>query len=81
VGESRQRWRDRLHGGTHRARPFPWPDVMAAGLGLLRLPPAHFWSMTPKELAAALSALLGATHSDAPLPRAALTQLMSRFPD
>ena len=54
---------------------------MAAGLGLLRLPPAHFWSMTPKELAAALRALLGAAHSDAPLPRAALTQLMSRFPD
>jgi uncharacterized phage protein (TIGR02216 family) len=54
---------------------------MAAGLGLLRLPPAHFWSMTPKELAAALHALLGPTHTDAPLPRAALTQLMARFPD
>jgi uncharacterized phage protein (TIGR02216 family) len=54
---------------------------MAAGLGLLRLPPAHFWSMTPKELAAALSTLLGPPHADAPPPRAALTQLMSRFPD
>ena len=32
---------------------------MAAGLGLLRLPPAHFWSMTPKELEAALRGLLG----------------------
>ena len=27
---------------------------MAAGLGTLRLPPAVFWAMTPKELAAAL---------------------------
>jgi len=54
---------------------------MAAGLGLLRLPPAHFWSMTPKELQAALRALLGPTPADPPLPRATLAQLMSRFPD
>ena len=54
---------------------------MAAGLGLLRLPPAHFWSMTPKELEAALRGLLGPAHSDAPPPRAALAQLMARFPD
>ena len=54
---------------------------MAAGLGLLRLPPAHFWSMTPRELEAALRALLGPTHADAPLPRAALARLMDRFPD
>ena len=54
---------------------------MAVGLGLLRLPPAHFWSMTPRELDAALRGLLGPVQSDAPLPRAALTHLMSRFPD
>jgi uncharacterized phage protein (TIGR02216 family) len=71
----------RVYGGTHRARPFPWADVMAAGLGLLRLPPAHFWSMTPKELAAALRGLLGPHYADAPLPRTALARLMSRFPD
>jgi uncharacterized phage protein (TIGR02216 family) len=53
---------------------------MAAGLGLLCLPPAAFWAMTPKELAAALRALRGHTP-DAPLPRAALAQLMTRFPD
>jgi len=55
--------------------------VMAAGLGLLRLPPAHFWSMTPREFEAALSALLGPAHADAPLPRSALAEMMSRFPD
>jgi uncharacterized phage protein (TIGR02216 family) len=54
---------------------------MAIGLGLLRLPPAHFWSMTPKELDAALTGLLGPAHADAPLPRATLAALMRRFPD
>jgi len=54
---------------------------MAAGLGLLRLRPADFWSMTPRELEAALRGLLGPTHLDVPLPRSALVQLMSRYPD
>jgi uncharacterized phage protein (TIGR02216 family) len=53
---------------------------MAAGLGLLRLPPAHFWCMTPRELEAALRAHAGPA-SDAPLPRSALAVLMSRYPD
>jgi uncharacterized phage protein (TIGR02216 family) len=54
---------------------------MAAGLGLLRLPPAHFWSMTPRELEAALRGQLGSPADDAPLPRFALADLMLRFPD
>jgi len=54
---------------------------MAAGLGLLRLPPAAFWSMTPRELAAALRGLLGSAAAASPLPRAGLAQLMSRYPD
>jgi uncharacterized phage protein (TIGR02216 family) len=54
---------------------------MAAGLGLLRLTPTAFWSMTPKELEAALRGLLGRAHSDAPLARAALAQMMARYPD
>jgi len=54
---------------------------MAAGLGLLRLSPAHFWSMTPKELDAALRGRLGPAHLDPPLPRPALAQLMARYPD
>ena len=53
---------------------------MAAGLGLLRLPPAHFWSMTPRELQAALRALLGPA-TDMLLARSTLTQLMDRYPD
>jgi uncharacterized phage protein (TIGR02216 family) len=54
---------------------------MAAGLGLLRLSPAAFWSMTPRELAAALRSFAGAAGHDRPLTRAALTELMARFPD
>jgi uncharacterized phage protein (TIGR02216 family) len=54
---------------------------MAAGLGALRLRPADFWSMTPKELEAALRGLLGPTQPDQPLPRSALAHLMARYPD
>lgn len=54
---------------------------MAAGLGLLRLRPADFWSMTPRELEAALRGLLGPAQADAPLPRTTLADLMTRYPD
>jgi uncharacterized phage protein (TIGR02216 family) len=54
---------------------------MAAGLGLLRLRPADFWSMTPRELEAALRGLVGFTHTEAPLPRRMLDQMMARYPD
>jgi uncharacterized phage protein (TIGR02216 family) len=54
---------------------------MAAGLGLLRLPPAHFWSMTPRELEAALRGLLGPVHHDPAPDRASLARMMSRYPD
>ncbi|MBX9592489.1 MAG: phage tail assembly chaperone [Hyphomonadaceae bacterium] len=54
---------------------------MAAGLGLLRLRPADFWAMTPRELEAALRGLLGPLDHAAPLPRTALAHLMARYPD
>jgi uncharacterized phage protein (TIGR02216 family) len=54
---------------------------MAAGLGLLRLRPADFWSMTPKEFNAALTGLLGPAHSAEPPSRTALAALMARYPD
>lgn len=51
---------------------------MAAGFGLLRLTPAAFWSMTPREIAAALSWFA----PDAGKPsRTDLAALMRRFPD
>lgn len=52
---------------------------MAAGLGMLRLAPSHFWAMTPRELAAAIEGVSG------PRPPALnqndLAGLMKRFPD
>jgi uncharacterized phage protein (TIGR02216 family) len=56
---------------------FPWADVMALGLGQLRLAPDAFWSMTLRELMAAAG-----THTiEQGLPRTLLTQLMERYPD
>jgi uncharacterized phage protein (TIGR02216 family) len=52
---------------------------MAAGLGLLRLSPAAFWSMSPRELDCALRVLLP-PESEAP-SRATFMALMDRFPD
>lgn len=52
---------------------------MRFGLGVLRLPPASFWAMTPRELALALEAFgprLGAAPG-----RAALERMMGAFPD
>lgn len=54
---------------------------MAAGLGLLRLRPTDFWSMTPREFEAAMRGLLGPAEAGAPLPRTALGDLMARYPD
>ena len=60
-------------------QPFPWPQALAVGLGVLRLPPEQFWRMTPRELAAALRGLYG--DAAAPLDRATFDELRSRFPD
>jgi uncharacterized phage protein (TIGR02216 family) len=54
---------------------------MAAGLGLLRLRPADFWSMTPKELDAALRGLLGPLQGAEPMCRASFNRLQARYPD
>ncbi|MCV0396193.1 MAG: phage tail assembly chaperone [Rhizobiaceae bacterium] len=58
--------------------PFPWREVMATGLGLLRLSPRDFWAMTPVELAH----MAGWTGSARARPaRADLDRMMRRFPD
>ena len=55
---------------------FPWGQMMAMGLGTLRLSPRDFWAATPREIAAAFHRPNGAA-----LPRGALDQLLERFPD
>nr|WP_291977284.1 rcc01693 family protein [Chelatococcus sp.] len=61
--------------------PLPWDAAMAFGLGVLRLVPADFWGMTPREFAAAVKGLTGRNLRSMPLDRARLAQLMAAFPD
>lgn len=58
--------------------PFPWKQAIGFGLGVLRLSPEQFWRMTPRELACAIEAVRG---DRAPISRAALSELMKRYPD
>lgn len=58
---------------------FPWEEVMRAGFGLLRLSPAAFWSMTPREIACAIG-VVAPGHAPSPTRRE-LADLMLAFPD
>ena len=59
------------------SEPFPWDEVMGLAFTRWGLAPAAFWSMTPRELAAAL----GGRRRGPALDRSALDRLMGRFPD
>ena len=54
---------------------------MAAGLGLLGLAPAVFWSMTLRELDAALRGRLGSGALEGAPDSETLAALIQRFPD
>ncbi|MGH2343326.1 rcc01693 family protein [Segnochrobactraceae bacterium EtOH-i3] len=61
---------------------FPWEAAMGFGLGVLCLSPATFWSLTPRELAAAVRGRMPGGNAPArPPDRAAFGALMARFPD
>lgn len=60
-------------------KPFPWREAIGFGLGVLRLPPDHFWRMTPRELAYAVAAVRG--PNTAPMDRTSLDALIRTFPD
>ena len=68
-------------GGQDAARPFPWDDAIAAGLGVLRLAPRDFWSMTPRELSLALRGAAGLPASAEPFAHSHLAVLMQNYPD
>lgn len=53
---------------------------MTFGFGHLRLAPSAFWSMTPRELAAAVAAL-PRSSTLAPPTRTNFDTLLKRFPD
>lgn len=54
---------------------------MGFGLGVLKLDPAAFWRLTPRELAAAAGGVTGRSGAPAPLTRAAFERLARRYPD
>jgi uncharacterized phage protein (TIGR02216 family) len=58
---------------------FPWRELMAFGLGRLRLSGRDFWAMTPRELAAVMDGIAGIRQ--APPDRATLDAMMTRYPD
>ncbi|HVZ05139.1 phage tail assembly chaperone [Hyphomicrobium sp.] len=54
---------------------------MEIGLGVLGLAPLVFWSLTPRELQAALRGKFGAIGRHAAPAREDLDALMQRYPD
>lgn len=62
------------------ARRFPWDELIGLGLGLLRLAPRDFWSMTPREMAHVLRSLGFDDAGGAP-GRQGLDALMALYPD
>ncbi|NTF31261.1 rcc01693 family protein [Rhizobium skierniewicense] len=62
----------------HGAKPFPWDQVIHAGLSLLRLSPNIFWALTPVEFFAMTG---GMRRRRDGLDRGRLEGLMRAFPD
>lgn len=54
---------------------------MRLALGRLRMSPAEFWAMTPRELEAVIAGATGEAIAHQPLGRDALASLMMQFPD
>jgi uncharacterized phage protein (TIGR02216 family) len=61
------------------AGAFPWPVLMQFGLGVLRLAPRDFWSLSLPELYAAMQAHY--RRLPVPITRVELEQLMRDHPD
>ena len=64
-----------------QSEPFAWEEAMAFGLGVLKLPPAQFWNMTPRELEAALRGHYGRGIAAPAFGRPSLQALMTDYPD
>ena len=62
-------------------QPFAWDRAMAFGLGVLKLPPAAFWAMTPRELDAALEGHYGRQRRTGAPSRGDLATLTKAYPD
>ncbi len=64
---------------TGAPQPFPWDEVLAFGLGVLRWTPETLWGATPREIAAAARAF--APPGLAAPERDDFAALMAAFPD
>jgi len=60
---------------------MPWKQMMSFGFGKLGLSAAQFWSMTPRELAAAMRWHSESHGAVEPMNRSDLDDLTARFPD
>jgi uncharacterized phage protein (TIGR02216 family) len=58
---------------------LPWDRIIGYGLGVLRLSPAAFWAMTPREFALAVEALTGG--GAVAIGRDEFAALIRSFPD
>jgi uncharacterized phage protein (TIGR02216 family) len=56
-----------------------WPELIGLACGVMRMSPADFWAMSPREFDAAARPFI-APQSEAPARRA-LDALMRQFPD
>lgn len=60
---------------------LPWPELMAFGIGHLRLSSKEFWSMSLRELDAAIEGRLGKSKTYSSVTRNHLVELMREHPD
>lgn len=60
---------------------LPWQELMAFGLGHLRLSSKDFWTMSLRELDAAIEGCFGNTDKATPIKRDQLIALMCEHPD
>jgi len=64
-----------------REEATPWPEIMAFGLGVLRLSPDSLWAISPPELRAAIDGYRGEAGRPAAPTRRQMAALMACFPD
>jgi uncharacterized phage protein (TIGR02216 family) len=65
----------------HKNNWLPWPELMAFGLGHLRLSSKEFWGMSLRELDAAIEGRLGKSTTYTSVTRNQLAELMRKHPD
>lgn len=66
--------------GNRMSAYIPWKDLMAFGFGILQLSSDQFWSMTLRELEAALTAGSQRPNSDH-TSRSMLDEMITSYPD